>query len=120
MHELSIARAIATIVCDLVPPSDRPHIRNVTVDVGHVSGIVPDSLSFCFEALSAELSLPPHALVIRRVPFRCYCRPCATEFSNDSGIVLCPSCGSADTEVRSGRDLRVATIEIAESNQDRT
>jgi hydrogenase nickel incorporation protein HypA/HybF len=114
MHELSIARSIAAIVCELIPPSDRQRIRTIHVEVGEVSGVVADSLAFCFQAVAEEHELPPHALRIRHIPFRCRCRSCRGEFTNDSGIVICPSCGSTDTDVHSGRELRVATIEIEE------
>lgn len=112
MHELSIARSIADIVCGLVEPTERGRIRSIHVDVGTVSGVVPDSLEFCFEAVSQEYALPPHSLAINRIPFRCSCRNCSHEFSNQTGIVVCPVCGSSDTAVCSGRELRVATIDI--------
>jgi hydrogenase nickel incorporation protein HypA/HybF len=114
MHELSIARDIASIVCELIPSPDRPRIRTINVDVGEMSGVVPDSLSFCYEAVAEEMSLPSKALRIRRVPFRCSCRACGGDFSNDSGIVICPACGSTDVDVHSGRELRVTTIDIAD------
>lgn len=118
MHELSIARSIADIVCNLVERKDRRRIRTITVDVGQMSGVVPDSLEFCFQALSPEYDLPPHSLSINRIPFLCSCRACRHEFSNDTGIVVCPSCGSYETEVRSGRELRVATIDLEDETKD--
>jgi hydrogenase nickel incorporation protein HypA/HybF len=114
MHELSIAREIATIVCEVVAPHERSRIRTITVDVGAMSGVVPDSLAFCFEAIADELRLPPRALRVRRIDFRCSCRACCKEFTSDLGLVICPSCGGTDTEVRSGRELRVATIDVEE------
>lgn len=116
MHELSIAREIATIVCESVAPHERSRIRTITVDVGEMSGVVPDSLAFCFQAVSDELRLPPNALRIRRIDFRCFCRSCRREFTSDLGLVVCPDCGGTETEVRSGRELRVATIDIEESS----
>ena len=118
MHELSIARGISDIVCGLVKRKDRARIRAITVDVGRLSGVVPDSLEFCFQAVAPEYDLPPHALSIQRIPFCCYCRTCRSEFSNDTGIVVCPSCGSSETEVRSGRELRVATIDLEDNPKD--
>ncbi len=112
MHELSIARGIADIVCGLVEPRDRKRIRSINVDVGAMSGVVPDSLSFCFEAVALETDLPPKSLAIRRIPFRCYCRTCRREFEGDHGIVLCTGCGGGETEIRTGRELRVVTIDL--------
>ncbi len=114
MHELSIARGIADIVSGLVDQKDRARIQAITVDIGQLSGVVPDSLEFCFQAVSVEYDLPPRSLAINRIPFRCYCRTCTKEFSNESGIVVCPLCGGYETEIRSGRELRVTTIDITD------
>lgn len=114
MHELSIAREIASIVCESVAPHERHRIRTITVDVGEMSGVVAASLSFCFDAIADEHRLPHHALRIRRIDFRCFCRTCRREFSSDLGLVVCPDCGGTETDVRSGRELRVATIDIEE------
>lgn len=118
MHELSIAHGIADIVCDLVASEDRTRIRTITVDVGQVSGVVPDSLEFCFEAVSREYALPPGALTINRIPFRCTCLSCSKDFGNDAGTVICPSCGSYKTKVLCGRELRVATIDLLDEPKD--
>jgi hydrogenase nickel incorporation protein HypA/HybF len=114
MHELSIAREIAMIVCESVAPHERSRIRTITVDVGEMSGVVPDSLAFCFEAIADELRLPPRTLRVRRIDFRCYCRTCRKDFASDLGLLMCPACGGTDTDIRSGRELRVATIDIDE------
>jgi Zn finger protein HypA/HybF involved in hydrogenase expression len=37
---------------------------------------------------------------------------------NTSGVVICPSCGGFQTEVRSGRELRVATIDLDDEQKD--
>ena len=46
MHELSIAESIVAAVTEKV--SDTP-IRRIRVQVGKLSGVVPDALEFCFE-----------------------------------------------------------------------
>jgi hydrogenase nickel incorporation protein HypA/HybF len=118
VHELSVARGIADIVSDLVEPRDRPRIRAITVVVGELSGVVADSLAFCFEAVSTEYSIPSKSLAIQHVPFRCYCRTCQHEFANTMGIVICPVCGGSDTHMLSGRELRVATIDLEDETEE--
>jgi len=114
MHELSVAQSILDIVSDHVPEAQRPLVRTVRVKVGVVSGVVPDSLEFCFAAVVAGGPLGSATIEIETVPFVVRCGTCGTESTNDSGIPLCPSCGSPG-QVLSGTELQVKEIELAES-----
>ena len=51
MHELGIAASIFDIVRQYVPPGDAPRVRAVHVVVGTETAVLPESLTFCFEAL---------------------------------------------------------------------
>jgi Zn finger protein HypA/HybF involved in hydrogenase expression len=51
MHELSIAMEVCRIAEDQVGPEAMPRIREIGVVVGERSGVEPDSLRFCLEAL---------------------------------------------------------------------
>jgi hydrogenase nickel incorporation protein HypA/HybF len=51
MHELSIAQGILDIVREHVPEGQSAGVRTIEVRVGRMSGVVPESLEFCFEAL---------------------------------------------------------------------
>ena len=56
MHELSVAQGILDLVQHYVPEGQAPDVRAVTVRVGALSGIVADSLEFCFSAIVAGTS----------------------------------------------------------------
>lgn len=45
MHELGITQSLVSAVLDQVPGE----VRTVTVVVGQLSGIVPDSMRFCWD-----------------------------------------------------------------------
>lgn len=83
MSGLYVARATADIVCDLVDPRDQPRIREITVVVGELSGIVADYLEFCLEAVSTEYSIPSTPPAIQHVPLWCYCK--TTGFLREKG-----------------------------------
>ena len=53
MHELGLAESILTIVREHVPADRAVAVRRVRVVVGDVAGVLPESLTFCFEALAA-------------------------------------------------------------------
>ncbi|MDT7617627.1 MAG: hydrogenase nickel incorporation protein HypA/HybF, partial [Pseudonocardiales bacterium] len=50
MHELSITQSIVTTVTERM--HERP-VRRIRLEVGRLSGLVPDSVRFCFELVAA-------------------------------------------------------------------
>ena len=108
MHELAITESIVSAVKEKMP--DVP-IRRVRVQVGRLSGIVPDALQFCFELATTGTSLQGAELDIVSSPGRCRCRECAGEFDTDELIVVC-ACGSVDVEVLGGRELLIREVEV--------
>ena len=74
--------------------------------------IVPDSLRFAFEALSAGTAAEGAELIVEMVPVTARCRRCAAEFVVDDHIYVCPACHVADVETLSGTDLVLASVEL--------
>ena len=114
VHELSIAQNIFDIIYQSVPREELQCVRTVRMKVGTLSGVVPDSLGFCFSAIASETALSRATLSIERVPFRIKCNSCEHEFTNNIGFVVCPQCGGVETIVLSGRELLVTEIELDE------
>ena len=54
MHELGIAQNILEIVQQSVTKEQAPAVRWIRIRVGQLSGVVPDSLEFCFQAIVSE------------------------------------------------------------------
>jgi hydrogenase nickel incorporation protein HypA/HybF len=108
MHELAITESIVAAVAEKLP--DVP-VRRVRVQVGRLSGIVPDALEFCFELATAGTSLEGAVLDIVSSPGRGRCRTCGAEFDTDDLIALC-GCGSVDIEVLGGRELLIREVEV--------
>ncbi len=112
MHELSIAQEILSIVERSVPEQERNLVRTVKVVVGEQSGVVADSLQFCFQTLVNDSSMRGARLSIDKVPFTVHCRNCGAPSRPDDGTIVCPACGSMDTEITGGTDLRVLEVEL--------
>jgi Zn finger protein HypA/HybF involved in hydrogenase expression len=54
-------------------------------------------------------------LEIENVPFRIECLKCGAVSENESGSIVCESCGSMETKVLSGTELDMTEIEISEA-----
>ncbi|TDU88580.1 hydrogenase-3 nickel incorporation protein HypA [Kribbella voronezhensis] len=109
MHELAIAESVVDAVLDKV--GDGP-VAAVRLEIGRLSGVVTDSIRFCFEVVANGTGLQDARLDIDEPTGRAYCRNCGDEFELDDPIMLCP-CGSADLEVLSGQQLRIISVEVA-------
>jgi len=80
--------------------------------VGALSGAVPEALSFAFDALVRGTQAEGATLAIELVPARFWCDPCRGEFVSESLLADCPRCGKLSRELRSGRELQIASLEI--------
>ncbi len=112
MHEMSVAQNIIDIVQQAVPPDRAPAVTSVRVRLGSLSGVVVESLAFCFDALVADTPLGRARLAIERVATACDCQACGGRFEPDGLIFFCPSCGSGDVRLVSGHDLQVVDVEL--------
>jgi hydrogenase nickel incorporation protein HypA/HybF len=109
MHELAITQSVVDAVLDRT--GDRT-VTTVRMRIGRLSGIVPDSLRFCFELVTEGTALEGASLVIDEPGGAAHCRSCGADFALSDLILLC-GCGSADVEVRAGRELSVSSVEVA-------
>lgn len=118
MHEISIAQSILDLVRQHVPAPQIPEVALVRVRVGSLSGVVGESLAFCFEALVTDTPLGRARLDIERVPTTCACGDCGHRFEPEAMIFLCPACGGGRTRLESGADLQVVHVELRETTLD--
>ncbi|MFD3500399.1 hydrogenase maturation nickel metallochaperone HypA [Streptomyces sp. NPDC058678] len=112
MHEMSVALAVIDQVEKAAAQAgDVTAVRSVRLLVGELAGVVPDSLSFCFELACAGTVLEGAELVTEAVPGRARCTPCGHEWAVGMPPRLsCPECGGVSTDLLSGRELQIASV----------
>jgi len=112
MHEFAIASSVLDAI--RTEASLRPGMRvsKVCVRVGDLAGLDPDSLSFCFEALTKETDLESVVLEIEWKPRRQRCSRCANEFVVVNHKTSCPECGEESTVFLGGDELELAYLEM--------
>src|SRR5215472_17081913 len=109
MHELAIAESLVAVVTERLPDAK---VTRVHLEIGALSGVVTDSIRFCFDLAPEGTGLAGAELDITEPPAQCRCRACSTEFAPDGPILLCP-CGSADVVVLSGEQLKIVWVSVA-------
>src|SRR5947199_2290729 len=118
MHELSIAQSIVDVVETRATEYNAARVKGVRLKIGEASGIVTDSLTFCFEMLaSLDPTLAGAQLLIDTVPHRARCRHCDTEFSVINFVAQCPTCKEWSSEIVSGTELQILEMEIEGHNE---
>jgi len=109
MHELAITESVVSGVCERV---EGAKVVRVVLQIGKLSGVVPDSVRFCFDVCAAGTLMEGAQLEIIEIEGRASCRDCRAEVRLDDIIGLC-RCGSANLALLSGDELRVKEVEIA-------
>ena len=112
MHELSIMDSALTMVLERAQQAGAKRVHLVRLRIGALSGVVPDALQFAFEALVPGTLAECARLDIEDVPARFWCETCRAEFQSDDMLAECPDCHRPSGELRAGREMEVASMEI--------
>jgi len=112
LHELGIAQSIVEIAEKNAREQGAKCVLEVTVEVGVLSGVMVESLEFCFDACCRETLLEGCRLQIVQVPARAKCRNCSQEYNLKNFFDNCPACDCAAGDILSGEELRVKEMEI--------
>ncbi len=112
MHEMSIAEGIVDIALQTMKDNEGHRIGRVEVKVGLLSGVEPDALLFCFDAVTKGTPAEGATLQIVTEPITAQCLDCDLLFEVKGYIFRCPNCGSRTVDLRTGRELQVLTIDM--------
>lgn len=110
MHELSIARNVVDICTE---NAGGRRVCSVTIEIGALSGVAPESIRFCFDACTRGTLLESALLLIEQVPASGRCRQCNSEFPVKACYDPCPGCGGVGMDLITGDELRVKGLTVA-------
>ena len=116
MHELSIAESIVDIVRENLAANGSGTGKSVRVRVGELAGVVPDSLDFCFIAITNGTPLEGAKLEIEKTNIVAHCQDCGVDSKVEGLVFQCPMCESINIQVISGNELQVIEIEVDDEN----
>ncbi len=113
MHELGIVLHVIDRVEETARENQVEKVTKLTLEVGEVSSIVPSYFSDCFEwakqkteyLREAELEM----IILEGIS---YCRTCKKTYQTTAYAKKCPNCGSDDTYLVTGNELRIRDIEV--------
>jgi hydrogenase nickel incorporation protein HypA/HybF len=108
MHELSITQ---TIIDTVIEVAQGAPVQRITLEIGELSAILPDSIRFCFEACIPNTPLAGAKLAIQTVPGRGRCRACGHEMTLDMPYGICDQCDSLAIDIIAGEGLVILSME---------
>lgn len=121
MHELSIVASVVDSVTESLRNYPGARVTEVRLRVGVLSAVIEDSLQFCYGIATDGTPLAGSRLVVKTVSVTVYCRECDSEAELESlQSFRCPKCNAPSEEVRHGRELEIAAIEIEEPEEAAT
>lgn len=108
MHELALAESIVAIALE---HSQGARIHRLTLEIGQLAAVLPDSLRFGLEVCCQGTVLEGAELDLVEIPGRGRCRQCGAEMPLEQPFGIC-DCGSCNLEIIHGNELTIKTLEL--------
>jgi hydrogenase nickel incorporation protein HypA/HybF len=112
LHELSLSGAIVNTVAKHAAGR---RVSVVSLRVGRLRQVVPDTLDFYFGFVAQGTVCEGARLEQELVPALVRCGACEREWELDLPIFRCPTCGGIEVEVLSGEEFEVESIDVEEA-----
>lgn len=113
MHEVSLMANTLDIALEHAQMQEAQKIHLLKMRVGALSGVVPEALEFAFDICTQGTIAEGAKLEIDYLPVSCYCANCQLNFQPDDVIYECPDCHQISTDIRQGKELELASLEVS-------
>jgi hydrogenase nickel incorporation protein HypA/HybF len=112
MHELAICQALLDQVEQVVSGHAGSRVVSIEVQVGPLSGVVPELLQQAFSLARAGTAAAAAELHVSLMPIRVRCDQCGGESEASANRLLCGVCGDWRTRVISGDELVLTSLDL--------
>jgi len=112
MHELGTVIYVIEEVEKLCRENDLTEVGSVTLEVGEVSGIIPDYLTDVWNwSIPKSEFLKNAELKIEKLEAVTYCEDCDKTYPTVPQGKTCPYCGQGNTYLLTGNEYNIKEIE---------
>lgn len=112
MHEMSLAEGVLQLVEETARREGALRVKTVVLEIGRLSSVEPESLKFCFDAVTRGGIAAEADLAIIDVPGSGWCMVCSETVPLAEVFGACPQCGGYQVQATGGTEMRVKEIEI--------
>ncbi len=114
MHELALMTSLVNRVCEIAENENAKRVTDIYVKRGELSGVIPESLDFCFDVCVADTIAENANFHISDVSAKWSCNSCGNTITkvDDLSIPICTECGNHKLTFIEGREFQLDSIEI--------
>lgn len=117
MHEFSLIESVLRTALQVAEEHGGARIERVSLRIGALQQVVPDALTFAYDAAVTGTLAEGSVLDWEAVPARVACAGCGKEYEPDDVFWLCPACGAQGGEVREGDELLLTSVELRDPDE---
>ena len=111
MHEMGTVMYVIRTVSEVCKQNELTKVASVTLQIGEVSGILPDYLTdFWKWAVSREPLMKEAELRIEPIEAVTRCGDCGETYSTMKYAKICPYCKSENTWLETGNEYMIKEI----------
>ena len=112
MHELGIVFNIIDTVEQVSAENELEHVNAVVLELGEVSGVVPEYLTDCWRWAADKTELTRGSeLRVETLPAVTHCGGCGRDYPTVAHGRTCPYCQSGETWLLTGNEVSIKDIE---------
>ena len=117
MHELGIVFSIIKQVEKVCEENNVKNVKEVTLEIGEVSGIVNSYLSDCWKWAVDNRSkyMVGCKLNIITIKAKSFCEDCEESYDTVEHGKTCPKCGSKNTYLLTGNETVIKNIAVSDN-----
>ncbi len=111
MHEAALAESLVRTALEAAAGNGGRVVR-LTVLVGELAGVLPEALTFAFDALKRGTRLANATLWLERQRVLAVCEDCAARYEPEGFPFLCPACQSRFFRIERGEEVLLKELEM--------
>ena len=112
MHEMSLMQDVLEIIEDAAREKKFGRVKTVWLEIGALSGVDPQAVNFCFDAVMQGSVASGAILEILHKPGLAWCMKCGKQVEISARFDACELCGSFELQVTGGDGMRVKELEV--------
>lgn len=113
MHEMSLAEGVLQLMEEAARRDHFTKVTAVWLEIGQLSGVEPEAMQFCFDAVTRDSVAQGARLEIIIMPGTGWCMACAKTVPMTEVFGECPHCRGYPLQVTGGTEMRVKELEVS-------
>jgi hydrogenase nickel incorporation protein HypA/HybF len=112
VHELGLTQSIVDLALEYAAREDADRIVSVAVEIGSISGVIPEAVEFAFDVCRKGTIAEGARLEINHIPGRADCLECKQQVEIDAPTHVCPHCGGLSLKIIQGQEMKFTEMEV--------